>query len=146
MKYPKKALEAGYIRRLQEQASDPATRYDPAPLANDKLDVEAFERDKADRIAGSRLFHVGERAHIEAVNRSIHLNELSKPLGSMKYGKAAGAVVFLSGDDAEWALESCGIDARPVTVALYGNEDSPFQVWGSDTLSPTTNDLFTRLA
>lgn len=99
-------------------------------------------------------FAVGDYAIAEEIEAAIQAHELSKPLGQMEYGRSAGRSILLQGEDAQWAVDThCKGYAFPLTkaediysVLLFGNEDAPYQVWGSTRVALRITDELERLA
>lgn len=100
-------------------------------------------------------YPVGSYAKIAEIGADIHATEVDAPLGQQTYGRAATRTTFLQGDDAKWAInahaQSYDFPLTPredfYTVMVFGNEDSPYQVWGCTKVAPDGMDAeWERLA
>lgn len=99
-------------------------------------------------------FAVGDLATAGQIDAATHAHAWTNGLGRA-YGAHERRCTLLTGDDAQWAVKAhCGAYAFPANnadqiaaVLLYGNEDSPVQVWGTTASeAPTIFDEFERLA
>lgn len=99
-------------------------------------------------------FPVGSYAIAADIEAAIEAEQVTPPLHARTYGAHAMRCTYLQGDDVQWAIEAhasgyafplTGREAM-CTVLLYGNEDSPYQVWASPRVALRITDELERIA